>query len=279
MTDAIKQPNIVTSLPEVPITVKRRLPDNLDQSLPNPGLPRANVAASKEHPQGSPTKHNKPIPRSTVLQQHSSFWDEDKDGVLWPGETYRGFKRLGLNALVSAVGAAIINGAFSYWTSPSWIPDPFFRVYLSGIHRCKHGSDSNTYDEEGRFVPEKFEEMFSKFDQDNKGGLYFNELMEMLAEKRNVLDPFGWTAAFLEWGTTYWLAAQPGPDSPVPGEKKKKKMMMIAKEDIRAIYDGTFFEHVAERVEGGKLRKPLFQAGLVPVSTMGGGGKATRKEE
>lgn len=43
-----------------------------------------------------------------------------------------------------------------------------------------------------RFVPTKFEEIFSKFDHGNKGGLTFLELLEMTEANRNVFDFFGW---------------------------------------------------------------------------------------
>lgn len=26
------------------------------------------------------------------LQQHVAFWDPDRDGVIWPGDTFRGFR-------------------------------------------------------------------------------------------------------------------------------------------------------------------------------------------
>ena len=64
------------------------------------------------------------------------------------------------------------------------------------------------YDTEGRFVPQKFEELFTKYDEDNKGGLTLKELWRMTEAMRNVLDPTGWTAAKLEWGATYYLLRQ-----------------------------------------------------------------------
>lgn len=48
------------------------------------------------------------------------------------------------------------------------------------MHRTKHGSDSNVYDNEGRFSPEKFEELFSKWDSGGKGGLSWDDLVAMV---------------------------------------------------------------------------------------------------
>ena len=35
------------------------------------------------------------------------------------------------------------------------------------------GSDSGVFDTEGRYVPQRFEELMSKYDKDNKGGLTY----------------------------------------------------------------------------------------------------------
>lgn len=85
----------------------------------------------------------------TVLQQHCLFWDRDQDGQVYPWDTYIGFRDLGFNIAFSLLAMVIINTGFSYPTrlAHSWIPDPFFRVYLDSIHKAKvrkRGSPDST---------------------------------------------------------------------------------------------------------------------------------------
>jgi peroxygenase len=48
------------------------------------------------------------------------------------------------------------------------------------------------YDTEGRYVPQKFEEIFSKYDEGNKGGLSWDDIQRMVKANMNVMDPTGW---------------------------------------------------------------------------------------
>ncbi|KAF8072391.1 SOP1 [Scenedesmus sp. PABB004] len=200
---------LATAIDSAPVTVARPLPLGLDASLPQPGVARAAKAVSKECPQGAPDSLSRPD--HTVLHQHCDFFDR-----------------------------------FSYPSAPTWLPDPFMRIYLKNVHRCKHGSDSEVYDTEGRFVPQRFEELFSKYDRGNKGGLSWDDLQArargltgarraMILGNMNIMDPVGWIAERLEWWTLYLLAAD---DAGV-----------ISKEAIRANYDGSLWFKVAAEVE------------------------------
>ena len=59
----------------------------------------------------------------------------------------------------------------SYATQPTILPDPLFRIWVNRLHKAKHGNDSGTYDTEGRFRPQSFEDVFAKYDEEKKGGL------------------------------------------------------------------------------------------------------------
>lgn len=213
--------------------MERPVPVGLDQEMTHPGLPRANKAISKENQKGSPP--NLANPNLTVLQQHCAFFDHDGDGVIWPWDTFFGFRRLGFGLLVSSLAVPFIHGSFSYPSNPGIIPDPFFRVWQKNIHRTKHGSDSEVYDTEGRFVPEKFEELFSKYDKENKGGLSWENIQQMILGNMNIMDPAGWIAERLEWWTLYLLAAD---DNGI-----------ISKEKIRKNYDGSLWYEIASELE------------------------------
>ncbi|KAJ3090587.1 hypothetical protein HK102_003252 [Quaeritorhiza haematococci] len=227
---------IMTGLSSAPATLQRPVPIELEKHLKNPGLPRVNSAPSKEAPEGSPD-NKKSI---TVLQQHLEFFDRNKDGIIYPWETYLGFRALGFNFLFCFAAVLFIHGSFAYASQDSWFPNPLFPIYIKNADRLKHGSDSGVYDTEGRFVPEKFEELFSKFDRDDKKALTFWELWDFVNAYRNIIDPTGWIASRLEWGTLYLLAAKDG---------------MISKEVIRRQYDGTLFYQVQHELMMNKRNK------------------------
>ncbi|PGH16411.1 hypothetical protein AJ79_01742 [Helicocarpus griseus UAMH5409] len=229
------QNDIVTVIPEVPIT-KERKPFRASASyskLIDPGAPRANIAASQEAPHGTKDRNWASQHKDqTVLQQHCDFFDPDQDGIIYPHDTFSGFYKLGFGFFLSLLAVFIIHANFSYPTLDTFIPDPLFRVYIKNIHKDKHGSGTGVYDNEGRFVPQKFEDIFSKY-ADGQDFISSWQLWYMLKGQRLISDPIGWFAAFFEWLATFIMLW--------PDDGKLKK------EDIRAIYDGSIFYTVAAR--------------------------------
>ena len=55
-----------------------------------------------------------------------------------------------------------------------------------------------TFDMEGRYVPQNFENIFAKYDKGNKGGLTWGDVMDMASGQRMIWDFFGWVATYFE---------------------------------------------------------------------------------
>lgn len=222
-----------TAAPRAPQTLFRPQSLSAHAYIDKPSIARANLAVSSHVTDGSPESLLPGRREYSVLQQHVLFWDRDGDGRISPWDTYVGFRDLGFSVLFSLLSMVIINANFSYPTrlAHSYVPDPLFRVYVGGIHKAKHGSDSGVYDKEGRFVPQAFEDLFAKWDEGIKGELTGWELWRMVGGNRNAVDPFGWFAGIFEFGATFLLLQKNG---------------CVDKEDLRQTYDGTIFYKIKE---------------------------------
>ncbi|XP_038985559.1 probable peroxygenase 5 [Phoenix dactylifera] len=125
----------------------------------------------------------------TPLQKHVSFFDRNKDGVIYPTETYEGFRAIGCSIPLSAMSAPLIHAFLSPKTNNGSLPAITLPIIVANIAKGKHESDTGAYDTTGMFVPEKFEEIFrSMHMHTNPNALTSDELKEMLKANQQPND-------------------------------------------------------------------------------------------
>ncbi|GJE86773.1 caleosin domain-containing protein [Phanerochaete sordida] len=244
--------NVVSSLDNVPVT-KQRVPWTNWKKVKESGIARANIAVTEVSPDGAtePKDFTEKHAQETVLQQHVVFFDLNNDGVINVYETYIGFRLLGWGILLSLLAMTVIHGGFSWYSLPPgrWLPDPFFRIYIKDVNGAKHGSDTGTYDHEGRFRAQQFADFFSKYGEqlsDGSWGITYPDALKGARGQRCVNDPFGWLAELFEWTAT-WLTIWPHDG-------------IMRMEDVRGVYDGSYFFKIA-----GERRQKYVKGELVII--------------
>lgn len=93
----------------------------------------------------------------TALQRHVLYFDPEGTGLITYGQTYRGIRDLGVGRAWSAILSGIIHLALGWVTQRR----PTLTIDIANIHRGKHPSDSGIFDDEGNFVPERFDALFT----------------------------------------------------------------------------------------------------------------------
>nr|GAT60439.1 predicted protein [Mycena chlorophos] len=175
-----------------------------------------------------------------ALQGHVEFFDTDNDGIIWPTDTYKGFRAIGFGIFFSILSMVMIHSGFSYLTLRHLyvLPDPFLRLSVPNIKGAIHGSDSASYTQDGEFDQHRFDLLFERFTAPPHTHMSFSEGVSMVRANRNAYDPFGWIAAVFEWSSVYILF--------------KPKDGRVAKGDVQGILDGTLFPKLAALKAGAK---------------------------
>eukprot|EP00252_Welwitschia_mirabilis_P008632 TRINITY_DN2060_c0_g1_i4.p1 TRINITY_DN2060_c0_g1~~TRINITY_DN2060_c0_g1_i4.p1 ORF type:complete len:108 (+),score=10.50 TRINITY_DN2060_c0_g1_i4:226-549(+) len=85
----MEKESLETIAGKAPVTSERKINTDFDCSVPKAYMARALAAVDADHPFGTSSDFHRPDDMS-VLQQHVSFFDRNKDGIIYPWETYQG---------------------------------------------------------------------------------------------------------------------------------------------------------------------------------------------
>ncbi|KAJ4889683.1 putative peroxygenase 7 [Raphanus sativus] len=177
-----------------------------------------------------------------ALEKHVAFFDRNGDGVIYPWETYQGFRAIGIGRLPSAIAGLFINMGLSKKSRPGKGFSPLFPVEVKNSRFLMHGSHTDAYDKDGRFAESKFDEIFYKHARKHRDALTYKEVLEMLKANRDHKDFGGWIASYGEWKLLYELC--------------KDKDGLLTREAVKGAFDGSIFRKLEkERLSSSHKKK------------------------
>ena len=135
--------------------------------------------------------------RRSALRRHCDFWDQDQDGVIYPWDIFIGFRRLGFNIALCLWAAVTMAFCSSYSTQSSYLPHPFFAIYLNNVNRNRHGSTTGAYDLDAELDTRRFDMIFEKY-AGGRDYLTWRTMYDVWAGQCCANDWFGWFAGGLE---------------------------------------------------------------------------------
>ena len=182
-----------------------------------------------EGPRPSAGKH-----QTTALAKHVGFFDANGNGKITVGESRERLAELGVDGLKGYAGAAAVNFVIASMVAGY----PALTIDLSRIQKSKHDSDSDVFDANGEFDPNKFEELFTRFDKNNDGALDGDEISDFLTRNRESF--FGSALAQLELPILLKIAGE-------PMEVNGTETQVLTRERLAKFYDGSLFYELAGR--------------------------------
>lgn len=207
----------------------------------------------------------------TALERHVQFFDTNKDRQLSVKEVREGLERLGMESWWDRVVASTVNNALL--GPPTRDRLITFKIDIDEIEKAKHeGSNTGIFGPDGHFVPEKFEEMFGRFDKDRDGRLTASEIKTMVAVNTIGASWRGKFSAEAEFDLMLELCAY----------EDEKGERYMTKDRMLRFYDGRLFDEIAAEVKlyGKMIRHPVpghvggDDAGALPRLARSGAGPA-----
>jgi peroxygenase len=161
------------------------------------------------------------------------FFDRNSDGSTTVPETYQGLRALGVGRVLSGAAAVGINLMLARSTGAPWYS---LTINNDNIHKAKHDSDTDVYDEQGNLDAAKFEEMFQKHDQNQDKALDKTEIEAML--EKNKESKKGRLASGGEFNLLLRIA----------GEDNGQGAKVLTRSRMESFYDGSLFFKLADEL-------------------------------